>query len=83
MKPGRQEEEENSGRPALRSSTLLLAALQQLLQITSGALESREVLKGEGLPVLGREEGVGGRAGEQWLGRRRLSGVYPLCAERG
>lgn len=81
VEPGRQEEE-NSGRPALKSSTLLLAALQQLQQITSGALESREGLEGEGFPVLGREEGVWGRAGEQWLGRCRLSGVYPLRAER-
>lgn len=60
MEPGRQEEE-NSGRPALKSSTLLLAALQQLQQITSGALESREGLEGEGFPVLGerRVSGAG------------------------
>lgn len=83
VEPGQQEEEENSRRPALKSSTLLLAALLQLRQITSGALESREGLEGEGLPVLGREEGAGGWAGEQWLGRCRLSVVYPLRAKRG
>ena len=41
MEPGRQEEvEEDSGRFALGRSTLLLAALQQLPPITSGALGS-------------------------------------------
>ena len=67
MEPGRQEEvEEDSGRSALGRSTLLLAALQQLPPITSGALGSGAEPAGKQLPVCEQRGGWGAGAGEQW-----------------
>ncbi|XP_039093911.1 collagen alpha-2(I) chain-like [Hyaena hyaena] len=68
--PGRQEEEEDSERSALWRPTLLLAALQQPPQITSGAPGGGAGPAGTHFRPRAPRSELGAEAGEQWPGGR-------------